>query len=159
LENLILGGKNMRSHTYKKVEPADITTIIHDYSIDNSEEGIKFIKECILDTVPYLVARTREELTGLLTLDEARFIASIFNSTVYSNHIPAKAYLTNMVLDAIELGSYDTIYNVDKKAILDKLENLTEFQAYIIITMAYSFLKNTQGFFNEEHIKKFFNIN
>jgi hypothetical protein len=149
----------MNAYSFNNVEPVDIKEIIHDYNfITDTTEGLEILKESILEDMTYLVARTREEIANLFTINEAKLLVGITNSSVYSRSIPAKAHLLASIIDSIELEGSDAMFDVDGDALISKIKSLSEFQAYVVIAMATNFLKCIKGFFDDEDLKKCFCI-
>lgn len=83
---------------------------------------------------------TKKELIGLFDLNEARLIVNAFNGYLYSPELSNKTVLVANVEDDIQLNFSDEVFGVDAEKLLKKLNQLTEFQAFTVIRMAYEFL-------------------
>lgn len=73
------------------------------------------------------------EITGMFTQDEIYLIADICNGYWYRVVNPIHQLLIN-VSDGIQLEALDKKWGVDKKALLGKLADLSQFQAHVILT-------------------------
>lgn len=84
------------------------------------------------------------------------------NGTLYSvRYIPPKTMLKGNIEDSIVLEQYDVLYKVDSKKLIEKIDKLTEFQAYVVIHMALEYLKGSiknPEDNNSERLKKTFLI-
>lgn len=90
--------------------------------------------------IDILTRYTKKELINYFTIEEAELIIACLNGTMYEvNTINPKAVLIGNVEDSIVLEGYDSYYKVDKKIILNKLYNLSEFQCYLVIKMVSEF--------------------
>ncbi|MBN6185676.1 hypothetical protein JQN58_01595 [Aneurinibacillus sp. BA2021] len=83
---------------------------------------------------------TKRELKGFFNLNETWLIVSAFNGHLYSPGLPNKTVLIVNVEDNIHYNSADEMFDVDADKLLKKLNQLTEFQAFTVIRMAYEFL-------------------
>ncbi|QEY21629.1 hypothetical protein D0S48_13660 [Psychrobacillus sp. AK 1817] len=83
---------------------------------------------------------TKRELKGFFDLNEARLIVNAFNGHLYSPELPNKIVLVANVEDDIQINVADEIFGVDVDKLLKKLNQLSEFQAFTVIRMAYEFL-------------------
>ena len=101
--------------------------------VDNQNVGNR-IKGELLER---LFIRTKNELEGYFTEKETMFLVVIFNGLLYIiNDIWNKSLLEMQALDAIELHAYDIMYGIDKDELMDKIEQLTEFQAFVVTMLA-----------------------
>ena len=80
----------------------------------------------------------------------------LFTSTYLCNFSSAKEKLISDARAAIYYESIDDVYNIDGEKLISKLEKLTEFQAFTVLSM----IEETffQGKVSDGEIKKIFNI-
>lgn len=83
---------------------------------------------------------TKRELKEFFSLNEARLIVNAFNGHLYSSELPNKTVLVANVEDDIQINLSDEMFGVDADKLLKKLNQLTEFQAFTVVRMAYEFL-------------------
>lgn len=83
---------------------------------------------------------TKRELKEFFSLNEARLIVNAFNGHLYSSELPNKTVLVANVEDDIHINLAEEIFGVDADKLLKKLNQLTEFQAFTVIRMAYEYL-------------------
>ncbi|MBK5263042.1 MAG: hypothetical protein JJE17_10835 [Peptostreptococcaceae bacterium] len=79
------------------------------------------------------------ELRDYFTVQEAFFIVASRNEAIYDSKFSPKSSLYINAYDSIKYDSFDVHYDVDPKIILDKLEKLTEFQAFCVIQMSLNY--------------------
>lgn len=107
---------------------------------------------------------TKKELIGLFDLNESRLIVNAFNGHLYSPELPNKTVLLANVEDDIQLNLADEVFGVDSDKLLEKLNQLTEFQAFTVIRMAYEYLYSRERKAidmenqNENLLKTIFNV-
>jgi hypothetical protein len=115
------------------------------------------IASYLLSYLPTQVKLTKDELKNYFTKEEALMLISLFNSTYLSNFSSAKEKLISEVRAAIYYEPINDVYNIDGEKLINKLEKLTEFQAFTVLSMieeAYF-----QGKASDTEIRKIFNIN
>lgn len=83
---------------------------------------------------------TKKELKGFFNINEAKVIVNTFNGHLYSPELSNKTVLNANVEDGIQFNLADEIFGVDADKLLKKLNQLTEFQAFTVIRMAYEYL-------------------
>ena len=96
----------------------------------------------IIRTASDMLRHTKRELAGLLTQPEACLIADVCNSLLYYSNVNPKSVLLGSVEDGCILDGLAAKWDVDKAALLAKLNSLTEYQAYVVLTMAFEFWQN-----------------
>ena len=114
------------------------------------------IASYLLSYLPTQVKLTKDELKNYFTKEEALMLISLFNGTYLSNFSSAKEKLISEVRAAIYYESVDDVYNVDDEKLIDKLEKLTEFQAFTVLSMIEEAF--FQGKASDAEIRKIFNI-
>ncbi|WP_315069325.1 hypothetical protein [uncultured Clostridium sp.] len=105
---------------------------------------------------------TKKELRNYFTVEEASLITASFNGSSYDvNTISPKIVLVNTIKDNIDLDKFDELYNVNGESLMKKLNNLSEFQCYVVIKMTYTFWSTSEDINNDaiDNIKKIFLIN
>lgn len=114
------------------------------------------IASYLLSYLPTQVNLTKNELKNYFTKEEVLVLISLFTSTYLCNFSSAKEKLISNVRAAIYYESIDGIFNIDGEKLINKLENLTEFQAFTVLsTIEEAFF---QGKVSDEEMKKIFNI-
>ena len=107
---------------------------------------------------------TKKELKGFFNINEAKVIVNAFNGHLYSPELSNKAVLNANVEDDIQFNVADEIFGVDADKLLKKLNQLTEFQAFTVIRMAYEYLYSRERKAidmenqNENLLKEIFNV-
>lgn len=88
-----------------------------------------------------LIKYTQRELLGYFTYNEAVLMINAFNGTLYdlNSLIPPKTLLFGEIEDSINYDFTDSLYNVDKTTLLNKINKLTEFQCYVVISKCFEF--------------------
>jgi len=114
------------------------------------------IASYLLSYLPTQVKLTKDELKNYFTKEEALMLISLFNGTYLSNFSSAKEKLISEVRAAIYYESVNDVYNVDGEKLIDKLEKLTEFQAFTVLSMIEEAF--FQGKASDVEIRKIFNI-
>lgn len=118
----------------------NILEIVDSFNTNTSGADATEKLSSMVTTLNSMIKYTKSELANYFTYDEALLIISAFNGTLYSpNTVNPKAVLIGNVQDSIVLENYDIIYNVDKTALLNKLDRLTQFQSYVVLQMAFDF--------------------
>ncbi len=114
------------------------------------------IASYLLSYLPTQVKLTKDELKNYFTKEEALMLISLFTSTYLYNFSSAKEKLISDARAAIYYESVDDVYNSGGEKLISKLEKLTEFQAFTVLSMIEEAF--FQGKVSEEEIKKIFNI-
>ncbi|AFK86095.1 hypothetical protein V6B95_13200 [Thermoanaerobacterium saccharolyticum] len=114
------------------------------------------IASYLLSYLPTQVNLTKNELKNYFTKEEVLVLISLFTSTYLCNFSSAKEKLISNVRAAIYYESIDGIFNIDGEKLINKLENLTEFQAFTVLSMIEEAF--FQGKVSDEEMKKIFNI-
>lgn len=88
---------------------------------------------------------TTQELQHVFTNDEFNLLLTLITS--YSPlsllNASAKEYLKTNTVDTIKYNEYpDLIGNIDPDALIEKLDQLTEFQVFSVIYLLHSYLEN-----------------
>jgi hypothetical protein len=99
---------------------------------------------------------TKNELKNYFTKEEALMLISLFTNTYLNNFSSGKEKLISNIRAAIYYESIDGIFNIDGEKLINKLENLTEFQAFTVLSMIEEAF--FQGKVSDEEMKKIFNI-
>ncbi len=114
------------------------------------------ISSYLLSYLPTQTNLTKNELKNYFTKEEALVLISLFTGTYLCNFSSAKEKLITEVRAAIYYEHIDETYKIDGKKLINKLENLTEFQAFTVLSMI------EESFFlgkmSDEEMKKIFNI-
>lgn len=98
------------------------------------------------EILDYLFKYTKRELINYFTVEEATLIIASLNGTLYEiSMINPKIVLIGNVEDSIDLDGFDSLYQVDKKMLLDKLSKLSEFQSYMVLNMSFEFWEEASG--------------
>jgi hypothetical protein len=114
------------------------------------------IASYLLSYLPTQVKLTKDELKNYFTEDEALMLSSLFTDTYLTNFSSAKEKLISEVRAAIYYESIDDVYNIDGEKLISKLEKLTEFQAFTVLSMIEEAF--FQGKASDAEIRKIFNI-
>lgn len=114
------------------------------------------IASYLLSYLPTQVKLTKDELKNYFTKEEALMLISLFTSTYLSNFSSAKEKLISDARAAIYYESVDDVYNSGVEKLIGKLEKLTEFQAFTVLSMIEEVF--FQGKVSDEEMKKIFNI-
>lgn len=96
--------------------------------------------------------RTRDELKDNLDIDEAKLIINALNGSLYTSHLSDKYVLLT------EIYAYLHMNNVNADELLQKIETLTEFQAFTVIRMAIEFWEDDSDEDDFNIIRRIFNI-
>lgn len=113
--------------------------LINDYPV--SIHGIDFsgrIRE-LVKVSSSMIKYTRIEMMNYFSVAEACLIVDVLNGTLYSGDGNPKAILYGNVEDGILLEDVDQKWGVDKDKLLEKINNLTEYQCYVVIANAFEF--------------------
>ncbi|UZQ52398.1 hypothetical protein [Clostridium kluyveri] len=135
--------------------------IINSFEIDNKvEEKLEDLKN-ILKGHPFedsymitqqivmfadLLKRTRKSLKSIFTSEELYLLFDTFNCTRYCSHMRAKDFILWEVSDVIDLEKLNIKWNVDSDILVNKIEKLTEFEAFTVITIINAFWNNASKY-------------
>lgn len=101
---------------------------------------------------------TKQELENYFTVKEAQFIIMAFTSNSFNQGIPAKYQLKSSVLGEYHYGYLpEGTGDEDVQELLEKIDKLSEIQAFAVIHMTYEFFRKYK-FFEEDGLKKTFMI-
>ncbi|WP_457945393.1 hypothetical protein [Caproiciproducens sp. LBM24188] len=114
------------------------------------------IASYLLSYLPTQVKLTKDELKNYFTKEEALMLISLFTSTYLYNFSAAKEKLISDAKAAVYYESFDDVYNSGGEKLISKLEKLTEFQAFTVLSMIEEVF--FQGKVSDEEMKKIFNI-
>lgn len=106
---------------------------------DLQEDDIKTLVYEMSANLLAIYKRSKEEVKGLLTKEEAYLICDALNSTLYSEEIPVKTHILLNVTDGIYYEDLDKKWNVDAKILINKLNGISEMQAYVIMVLVNEF--------------------
>lgn len=94
------------------------------YNISQFCEGSKIVYQI-----------TKNEIEDLFSLKEILLLMDSLNGVLYSFTISPKEHITYNVLDAIKYEDLDKKWEVNKEVLINKLNNLTEMQAFTLKIM------------------------
>lgn len=80
-----------------------------------------------------LRARSLNSLKGIFSSPELELIINCFSDHIVNPASECRNSLILNVSDFVNISLADKLYNVDAKKLLNKLENLTDFQAYFLV--------------------------
>lgn len=110
----------------------------------------------------HMIKYTKSELINYFTRDEARLLASSFTSSLYSPKSGPKASLYLSVSGSIAFEPLIDSLDVDEDEIMGKIEKLTSFQAFCVMSMCFEYLNRlaSEGCFdkNSAVLKEVFQI-
>ena len=84
--------------------------------------------EYVLEMMPALYSRTLADLKGRFAQGELSLMIDVFNGTMLTSHI-AGQHLTINCVDGMELDKLDEKWEVEKEKFIEKLKELTIFEA------------------------------
>lgn len=135
--------------------------IINSFEIDNKvEEKLEDLKN-IIKGHPFedsymitqqivmfddLLKRTRKSLKNIFTSEELYLLFETFNCVGYHTNISAKKVILWLIQDAIEFEHMHIRWNVDSDILVYKIEKLTEFEAFTVITIINAFWNNASKY-------------
>lgn len=93
-----------------------------------------------------LIRRTRYNLKDIFTIEEMYFFIDVFNASIYYSSMSAKKYILMEISDVIHLDRLDVRWKVDGEKLISKVENLTEFESFVVITTIYKFWNNSSEY-------------
>ena len=96
------------------------------------------IVDDLLTTIKY----TKFELKDKFSPKELSLITDSLKGLIRSNEVNPVILLHSNLSDSIEYNELDVRYNLDKEEFLDKVINLTSFQAYVVLISAKEFWDN-----------------
>lgn len=138
---------------------------IYEFPMEMRDVPIDFKVEQMLKILNDCYDKTKNEIAGLFTIQEAWFLVATFNSYLYTSQLCDKDVLLANVEDAIIYEGLDQMFGIDKEQLLDKIDKLTEFQCFCVIRQAYEVrcLLNEKEKVNidnscDEDIKRIFGI-
>ena len=112
----------------------------------------------ILGFIAPVVSNTKKELEKYFDVNEAKLMAGAFTSTALSSFkFSAKDTLIRGVTGYIDYEAADSLWQVNKENLLNKLAHLTEFQCFTILSMVAEML-NYEPVYSDDDIRRIFNI-
>jgi hypothetical protein len=102
--------------------------------------------------------RTKQEMDGLFSAEEACLICDALNGLMYTEAISARQTLITEIINAIVFQKLDEKWQVDAEGLLEKLEQLYEIHAFVIIVLANEFWEDETDDYIPS-VKKLFGIN
>ena len=99
---------------------------------------VSSIVDDLLTTIKY----TKFELKDKFSPKELSLITDSLKGLIRSNEVNPVILLHSNLSDSIEYNELDVRYNLDKEEFLDKVINLTSFQAYVVLISAKEFWDN-----------------
>lgn len=116
----------------------NVAQLINDYKKSTITEFSSKLSEIVKSHFKML-EREELRLKNYFTENEWKLIYDACNGTIFSNNIQFKAQLYYNVADAIELYNYNIKWDVNKNEILNKIQNLSEFECYAITILVEKF--------------------
>lgn len=98
------------------------------------------------------------ELTGKFSLNEAQLICEATKDIMYAGEMSARIVLMHAIEDASDFYNVDLKWQIDRSEIVQKVKELTEFQAYVVISMAFEYRAIREEDKTEDILKKIFMI-
>jgi len=89
----------------------------------------------IIQDLHYALLRTKPEVESLFADPEWMYLRDMLNGSLATPQISYKTYLTAQVEDADTYDGLGEKWKVDAAALAEKINNLTEFQAYTVVKM------------------------
>lgn len=123
---------SLDSQTLEKVNNTKI------YGDSNFSWKVSSIVDDLLAAIKY----TKFELKDKFSPKELSLISDSLNGLLRSNEVNPVILLHSNLFDSIEYDKLDVKYNLDKVEFLDKVTNLTSFQAYVVLVSATEFWNN-----------------
>lgn len=113
------------------------------------------IQEIIIDLCT-LLSRTKREVKGRFSENEWNYLRDMLNGTILqSDVVPYRFVLTAEAEDANRYEGLGEKWNVDVKKLIEKLKNLSEFEAYTVAKMVDEFWASAdtaeEGSFSDEN--------
>lgn len=113
----------------------------NDFQAYTIGEGLDFSEKQMLFFLGNQYEAAKLELQGLFTTNEAWVLVHSLNGVPYSPELSAKFILNEFIEDYIRHGYIEEYLDTECSPLLNKLEKLTEFQAYSILKMVSKFLE------------------
>lgn len=115
---------------------------IHDYPVSMEEcQDFSYKVNEMAKLLISLRRHAKKELVNYFTLDEACAICEICKNLPYVGEINPKSVLYGHIEDACMIDQLDKKWNIDKTALLTKIDKLSTFQTYTVISNVYEFRK------------------
>jgi hypothetical protein len=140
--------ENIKSIVFQKKIREDLEK----YSVGFDEIKINGKVNVMVKSLMDLYRRSKIELNGYLTEEEATFIYDTVLELDINTNISIKAFLLERINEASIFSSEFESSSLNVEGINEKLNKLTEFQAYTILTMCYEYYHNKE----EKNIKSVF---
>lgn len=130
-----------------------LTILPSDFYGNNIDDKIQMLAVTFND----LYLRTKEELHGLFTLNEAIGITQAFCGTMFTEF--NKQFLLMEIEESVAFDGIDKLFGFDDAALMVKLKGLTEFQSLTVIGMVDEFRIASNGnMIPDKVVKKLFMI-
>lgn len=100
----------------------------------------------------------RKELVNYFTLAEACLICEVCDNLLYVGEINPKSVLYGHIEDACMLDGLDKKWNIDKIILLTKVNQLSTFQTYTVISNVFEYRKSASEGIVEKLIAEIFLI-
>ncbi|OOO61388.1 hypothetical protein [Clostridium tepidum] len=114
-----------------------------DFHKGGGPEDFHSLLERYVLTYHKLLYRTIKDLDNYFDSDELYCLFDIFNTAIYSQGISAYKFLLWETTDVLEYEQWMIEkWEIDKKVIIEKIKNLSEFQAFAVIMIIYKFWRD-----------------
>lgn len=120
-------------------------------------EPFGFKVEVMLDAIYKLTNYSLIEIKNYFTLEEAAALCDVGRGAIYHLETSPRATLYLDFRNVCEYELYEK-WRIDKDKVLDKIYNLTEFQAYIFQLLIIKFWEREPDNFNMKDIAEIFYI-
>lgn len=118
-----------------------VTTSGNDFQTYSIGGGLEFDEKQMSFFIDNQYEAAKLELQGLFTTSELWIIVDSLNGIPYSSEQSAKFIVNEFVEDYIQHGIAEGLLDFDDTLLLNKLQRLTEFQAFSILKMVSEFLE------------------
>lgn len=115
---------------------------VHNPEKLSEDERYNISQFCEGSKVVYQI--TKNEIKGLFSFKEILLLSDSLNGALYNFMVPPKTHIIYNVLDAIKWEDLDNKWEVNRKVLINKLNNLTEMQAFTLIIMLNELGENTR---------------
>lgn len=121
------------------------------FPLPHHEIDFNFKANTMINNFATLREFTVKELANYFTLGEAKLLICAFHGYNHPNTFPPVSLLVSRISEADSFSFYDlsTTYGVKIETLLEKVAKLTQFQAYVVMTLAFEILLNHKQFTDE----------
>lgn len=103
----------------------------------------------IIFTFNNMLKYTKKELINKFNEQECQLLCEAIVGNIYTPSVSAKKFILSKVNDAILFQKLNYKYQISAKELMEKIEILTEFQAYVVLNMIFEYLSDTNRNINE----------